>query len=312
MRAVITGATGAVGMALISELTVRGIHATVICRHGSPRNVRIPCGELTEKIECSLDGLKTLELDGKYDVFFHLAWEGTTGAARNDMYMQNTNVRYTLDAAELAGRLGCKTFVGAGSQAEYGRTEQRLRSDTPAFPENGYGIAKLCAGQMSRVKCAQLGIRHVWARILSVYGEYDGENSLVMSTLRKLTKHERPSFTGGEQLWDYMYSRDAARAMIELAEHGRDGGVYCLGSGNARPLREYIELIRDAAAPEAELGFGEIPYAERQVMYLCADISELERDTGFVPSVSFEEGIRKTVEWYRREYEKDKYNGSLL
>lgn len=312
MRAVITGATGAVGMALISELTSRGAHVTVLCRKGSPRNIQIPCGRLTEKIECSLDDLKNLELNGVYDVFFHLAWEGTTGAYRNDMYMQNNNVRYTLDAVELAGRLGCKTFVGVGSQAEYGRTEQKLRSDTPTFPENGYGIAKLCAGQMSRIRCAQLGIKHVWARILSVYGEYDGENSLVMSTVRKLTAHEKTSFTGGEQLWDYMYSGDAARAMAELAEHGRDGEVYCLGSGSARPLREYIELIRDATAPDAELGFGEIPYAAGQVMYLCADISELERDTGFVPSVSFEDGIKRTVEWYRRKNEKDKCNSSLL
>ena len=66
--------------------------------------------------------------------------------------------------------------------------------------------------------------------------------------------------------------------------------------------REYIEAIRDAAAPGAEIGFGEIPYQEKQVMYLCADISDLEKDTGFAPRVTFAEGIEKTVDWCRKNY----------
>ena len=63
-------------------------------------------------------------------------------------------------------------------------------------------------------------------------------------------------------------------------------------------LKEYIEKIRDAVSPNAALGLGEIPYAKNQVMYLCADISDLQKDTGFVPVVSFDEGIAKTVSWF--------------
>lgn len=298
MRAIITGATGAVGMALIEELLARGAHVTVLCREGSKRSARIVESERLQKVDCSLDGLCRLELGSGYDAFFHLAWDGTTGAQRNDMYLQNKNVEFTLDAVRLAHRSGCSVFVGAGSQAEYGRHGGALTSTTPTFPENGYGIAKLCAGQMSRGLCAQLGIRHEWARILSVYGEYDGERSLVSSAISALARKEKPSFTAGEQMWDYIYSADAARALADIAEKGRDGSVYCIGSGEARPLREYIEAIRDAISPDTPLGFGEIPYAENQVMYLRADISELTADTGFVPRVSFDEGIRKTIAWY--------------
>ena len=65
------------------------------------------------------------------------------------MELQNNNVKYALQAVKAAKELGCTRFVGAGSQAEYGRVEGTLTPDTPAFPENGYGIAKLCAGQMT-------------------------------------------------------------------------------------------------------------------------------------------------------------------
>lgn len=302
MRAIITGATGAVGMALISELTGRGIEVAVLCRKGSKRAANIPEHPLIRKIDCSLADMAELDMGGeKYDMFFHLAWDGTTGATRNDMYLQNNNVKYTLDAVCLAERVGCSVFMGTGSQAELGRACGKLNSRTPAFPENGYGMAKLCAGHMSRELCREKGIKHVWVRILSVYGPYDGERSLIASTIKKLFDGEKASFTAGEQIWDYMYSGDTARAMVELALGGKDGGVYCLGSGNARPLKEYIEILRDTVDPDAELGLGDIPYGEGQVMYLCADTSELKNDIGFESRVSFEEGIKATVEWYKKE-----------
>ncbi|MBE6577655.1 MAG: NAD(P)-dependent oxidoreductase [Ruminococcaceae bacterium] len=302
MRAVITGATGAVGMALIKELISRDIEVLVFTRAASARSGRIPDHKLVKKIDCPLDKMCELDLgDEKYDMFFHLAWEGTTGAARNDMQLQTRNIKHTMDAVALAKRLGCSVFMGAGSQAEYGRVSGKLSSKTPAFPENGYGMAKLCAGQMSRVMCKDNGIRHIWIRILSVYGPYDGENSLITSTIRKLLDGEKTSFTAGEQVWDYMYSGDAAKAMVELANKGKDGGVYCLGSGKTRLLREYIEIMRDKIDPEAKLGLGDIPYAEGQVMYLCADTSELVCDTGFEPVAKFEDAIDTVIEWYKNE-----------
>lgn len=302
MRAVITGATGAVGMALLGELVSRGVETLVLCRRGSRRGDRIPDSKYIKKIDCSLDEIAEFSLAGedKYDVFYHFAWEGTTGSARGDATLQAANVKYATDAVALAARLGCHTFIGAGSQAEYGRVEGRLTPDTPTSPENEYGIGKLKAGKACRDACRALGIRFVWARILSVYGPYDTEGSMVMSTVKKLLGGERPVFTPGEQIWDYMYSGDAAIALYLLAESERAEGVYCLGSGESRRLREYILDIRDAVSPDADIGLGEVPYAKGQVMYLTADITRLTEDTGFIPPTSFYDGIRKTVEWYRQ------------
>ena len=300
MRAVIIGATGSIGMALIGELIDQGVETLVLCRAASARSARIPEHPLITKVDCSLEDMQGMQNPtGKsYDVFFHFAWEGTTGEARNDMFLQNRNVKYTLDAVGLAHRLGCHTFIGAGSQAEYGRVEGKLSATTPAFPENGYGIAKLCAGQMSRVECEKLGMKHIWARILSVYGPYDG-NSMVMATLSKLLDGERPSCTAGEQVWDYLYSADAARAFVALANKGVHGKVYCLGGGKPRMLREYITDMRDIVSPDTEIGFGDIPYMPKQVMYLCADIGELVKDTGFTPATPFADGIKVTAEWLK-------------
>lgn len=308
-RVVITGATGAIGMALVGKCIKTGAEAVLLVNPNSRRLDRIPKDPHITVIKCGLDDLAgadaaSLELEeiseGKYaDVMFHLAWGGTFGDARNDKPLQDKNEQYALDAVRLAARLGCSVFVGAGSQAEYGRVEGALTSDTPCDPENEYGRAKLRASVSTRELCHELGIRQIWPRILSIYGPYDGEKTMVMSLISQLLAGKKPSLTKGEQVWDYLYADDAAEAMMLLAEKGMSGGIYPIGSGDPRPLREYIEMIRDTIDPSLPLGFGEFPYSDKQVMYLCADISKLREDTGFVPKVSFEEGIRRTIEYVR-------------
>ena len=297
MRAIITGATGAVGTALINELIDYGVEILVFCREGSMRNSLIPNHPLVSKKTCALNQLSDIQNDtGKeYDIFYHFAWDGTTGSARNDMYLQNKNVSYSLDAVSAAKRFGCRTFVGAGSQAEYGRVEDKLRPETPVFPESGYGIGKLCAGQMTREYAHQLGMRHIWVRILSVYGPNDSAQSMIMSTINKLKVGAVPQFTKGEQMWDYLYSGDAARAFRLVWEKGIDGKVYVLGSGEARPLADYINDIKNVVSPESKINLGDIPYSDKQVMYLCADIEELEVDTCWRARVSFLEGINNII-----------------
>lgn len=346
--AVITGATGMIGMALTQYLLSEGITVAACVRQGSAHRERLEklqkewdmprqtvrAKKQTENaaegrsgvlhiVEADLEALKeesTLrrlqDLLGTADAFFHLGWAGTFGAlARNDMQLQHKNIGYALDAVMLAGKLGCRVFVGAGSQAEYGRVPEgtKLSALTPAFPENGYGIAKLAAGQMSRVLCKQMSIDHIWMRILSVYGAWDTEKTMVMSAVDAMLAGEKPEFSSGEQLWDYLYVKDAAKALYLAAESGKNGRVYPLGSGRTKPLKEYIETIRSVVNPDAELLIGKLPYAQNQVMYLCADIEELKEDTGFMPEYTFDEGIRETAVWrMERKNEKNQCGNTML
>ena len=298
--AVITGPTGAVGAALCRHLLAAGVRVYAVVRPGSARLGTLPAGvQIVPCDQAELEKLPERLPVPQADAFYHLAWQGTTGAARNDLEAQMENVRASLAAVRAAKKLGCQVFIGAGSQAEYGRVEGLLRADTPAFPETGYGMAKLCAGQMTRLACEQEGMAHVWVRILSVYGPQDGGGSMISSVILKLLRGETPALTAGEQLWDYLYADDAAEALYRCALRGRDGAVYPLGSGQAMPLRNYVEILRDAIDPALPLGFGRVPYAPLQVMHLQADISDLTRDTGFVPRTPFETGIRNTIDWMR-------------
>lgn len=304
-KTVITGASGMIGVALAQQCTAAGEEVLAICHRGSSKNQvlqELPGVEVLEADLGEYAGLAEVQWKKSYDTFYHLAWAGTAGQARNDMVLQADNIRCTLDAVELAERMGCQTFVGVGSQAEYGRYKEPLRPETPVFPETGYGMAKLCAGQMSRYRCKQKGIGHIWARVLSVYGPYGGQD-MVTIALQKLLRGEHVSFTAGEQVWDYLYSEDAARALRLMAGRGVPGKTYVLGSGQSRPLKEYLDILYRAVCRKMDgkgrrvgtVGIGELAYGDNQLMYLAGDITELSRDTGFVSRISFEEGIRKLL-----------------
>ncbi len=301
----VTGASGMIGRALLRALCERGIQTFAVVREGGARDVIPEDAENAKVIECNIDSYSELPrlIGQSVDAVVHLAWDGTYGGSRNNLYGQLENVRYTLDLVEAARKMNCKVFLGAGSQAECGRLPEgtKISADMPANPETGYGITKSCAMSMSRAMCNEYNIRHIWTRILSVYGPYDKDRTMVMSGIVSMLSGESPKYTKAEQLWDYIYCDDVARAIFLLLENGKNGRVYPIGGGKERRLSEYIEDIRDAVSPDMEIRFGEVEYYDKQVMYLCADISELTEDTGFVPEISFEEGIRKTVEWKKKQ-----------
>ena len=188
-RAVITGCTGMLGLALIRKLLSEGYEVVAVIRPDSKRADNIPEDERITVVELPLEDigmlpsvLKPLGIENA-SLFFHFAWGGTSGAARNDMELQKENIAAALKAVDAAHELGCEAFLGAGSQAESGRVPDgtKLSGKTPCDPENGYGIAKYAAGKMTRVKAQSLGMKHIWVRILSTYGEFDGAHTMVMS-----------------------------------------------------------------------------------------------------------------------------------
>ena len=294
-KIIVTGATGCVGSAIVRRALAKGMEVTCIVHEGSKRLTNLPQDERVKIVECNLSNYNSLNIDGQHDAFIHMAWEKTFGASRDDAEAQMRNIQYTLDACHLAKRCGCQVFVGAGSQAEYGLQTVDLTPDLPVNPESGYGIAKYAAGKLSAMLCKSLGIRQNWVRILSAYGPNDGENTLISYVIRELKAGRSPELTKCEQIWDYLYADDAGDAILAIAEKGIDGKAYPLGSGKGRRLSEYIEDIRKVINPAIEVKYGAKDYYPHQPMHLVADIDDLEKDMGWMPSQKFYEGIKALV-----------------
>ncbi len=304
-RVLVTGGTGVTGVALIRYLLDHNVEVVALIRKETSRIKYLPKDDRLHIIFSNMDEYvflhKELQDFFPIDVFFHLAWDGSTIVdkigSRDNMPLQAMNIVYAVNAVELCNAIKCPRFVMTGSQAEFGKIDTILNEDIISVPNNGYGSAKLCAETMTRIMCKNYGIKHVFARLFSVYGPYDGTNSLIYTSVLKLLSGERPKYTKGEQQWDFLYSYDAAKALTLLAEKGRDGHMYCVASGKSHKLQEYIKIIHNVCNSSIEPVFGEIPYGKNQVMYLSADISKLKNDTGFETEYSFEQGIENIKKW---------------
>jgi len=288
------------GLALINECIQQNCDVYAIVRKDSAKLNRLPKSSLIHIVECELKNFKSLTLErAGFDAFFHYAWECTDSLSRNEVDVQNRNISHTLDAVRLAYTLKCKKFIGAGSQAEYGRVSGKISPNMPVAPENAYGVAKYAAGRMAAILCDQLGMPFIWTRIFSTYGINDMSSTMIMYIIASLLKGEKPALTKCEQQWDYLYCKDAAKAFYLIGEKGNSGSIYNIGTGKVRPLLEYVRIIRDAIDSSLPLGIGEREYAPSQVMNLHPDIGGLVSDTGFSPSIPFEQGIQETIEWYK-------------
>jgi nucleoside-diphosphate-sugar epimerase len=300
MAIALTGATSMIGIALITQCILNNIRVYALVRPGSSRLSRIPQSNLVSVLVCDLDNLANfnpVDINHDADVFYHIGWADTDKQGRNSCSKQLQNIQYTLDAVHLAKKIGCKKFIGAGSQAEYGLVDVPLNDVIPVNPEIAYGVAKYAAGKFAKIECEYLNLTFNWVRIVSVYGINDNHDALIKLFMKNCRTNISMPLGPCTHMWDYLFEDDAGRAMLAIGQKGIDGKIYCLGSGIGKPLKEYLEVIKNIINPSCIPEYGVMPYTEKSVRYLCADISELTADTKWKPEVSFEKGIRKIIDY---------------
>ena len=298
-RILVTGATGFIGARIAERLCARGHRLALLIRNPKATDraaaiyeqCEIIVGDLQNKASYA-DALRAFGPDA----LLHAAWNGVAGADRNDP-RQIANIAATATLLENAIAGGIDSFVGLGSQAEYGPLNRKLDEQAPTEPTTLYGHSKLVTCSVAEAMCRMKQVRHAWLRVFSVYGPRDNPAWLIPSLIAKLRAGKVPELTRCDQIWDFLYIDDAADAVVAVLEDSA-AGIFNLGSGAGRPLRETITLLRDIVRPGAELGFGRMPYRPDQVMHLEADIARLHDETGWRPQMELGAGLEATARWF--------------
>lgn len=313
-RVVVTGASSMLGVCLIEALIQSGISAIfAIVRPRCTKVDRIPRNTAIHIVECDICNYSTLP--SKINVccshFYHLAWQsnGTSKDRNSDIRSQSLNIVYSIDALKAAKALGCSTFVGVGSQAEYGLLEvSRIKPDNPCNPIQPYGIAKYAAGKLLLAESENLNMSCAWVRAFSIYGPRDRRSSLISTLIIKLISGETPELTPGEQIWDYLYEKDAGEALALIGKYVIGTKVYCLGSGHTQTIAEYAREVNRQANPDLHIKVGALPYPKNVVMNICADITSLTNDTGWKPTTNFQQGIADTIAFWKEGIYRARHN----
>lgn len=301
-RVIVTGGTGFIGSWLVDKLINEGIEVIMLVRDlekvlKNPENIH-PLKKIVPYY--SAEYKKLCEEDNKIDVFYHLAWEGVSTKLKNECELQLNNIRFSLEMLELAQILKVQRFIATGTVAEYAFSEDIINVNGRQTPNDMYGAAKIAAHYMMETRARNLNIPFNWVVIPSTFGEGRREDNIITYTITSLLKGQRPQYGNLLQMWDFLYVKEVARALYLIAKKGKTDVTYGIGSGIFKPLKNYIMQIRDIINPELDLGIGEIPSFSEKTFSSCVSIYDITKDTGFVPEVTFEEGIQRTIAYYEK------------
>ncbi len=299
-NAIMTGATGFIGSWLAEELLNNGVKVTVLVRDRSKLLPSILDNPNCVPVECDYNEIDKANIDDSqpYDAFYHLGWGGVSPFAKNDVDLQLNNTYNAIKTMQLSSRLKCEKFIASGTVAEYVFCEDIMDVYEKQTPNDMYGAAKVATHYFLDVLSRQLNQPFIWTVIPSTFGERRTDNNIVTYTIKSLLENEKPLYGNLNQMWDFLYVSEVVRALRFIGEKGIPGKTYGIGSGIYKPLKDYIFRIREIINPDAELGIGELPSMSERTFSSCVNIYELIKDTGFVPNISFDEGIRKTIQWF--------------
>ena len=288
-RILVTGAAGFLGWNLVDYLLSHNFSVEAVVRPGSLSNARLRSHPHLHIIPLAMEEIAHLseQITEPCDYAVHLAWD----SRRMDFAAQRGSLSSTLDLVEELDVIGCRRFLGIGSQAEYGMTNDVMEETRLPQPVTPYGAAKVAALHMTRLRAQQLGIDWLWGRVFSVYGTYEPETTLLSYLARTLRSGETPQMTAGTQLWDYLHATDAAAAMHALLTRGRVGEVYNIAHGDVHPLRSFAEEVREFLAPDRHIDYG---VSERVPTSMRPSVEKIQAHTGWRARVNFPDGVQKT------------------
>ena len=306
-KAIVTGATGFIGKFLVRELVKQNIEVIAVVRKGT-KNINTINTLPVRIVACNIADYYTMPdiiADRDIDALFHIAWQGVSDQDARNEEIQMRNLQSTLDLINAMHVMKIATFVGCGSMHEAEALVEMSEDKIITNLGYMYKATKTAAHWMGKAKAGTYGIRFFWP-LINTYGEEERSARLVNTIIRKLFRGESPDLSAGNHYYDFVHVSDVARALILIAEKGVDGTNYMIGSGEAKPLKEFLKVVGQVAnglydGENGELGFGKITSNVISLPATTFDVTKLYEDTGFKPLVPFKEGIERTAQWIKAD-----------
>lgn len=305
MKCAILGGTGFIGSHLINALIAQGHEVSSLTRHVPPQNT-ILSDEAMAQVRWHMGNYENREdvkeiLEGA-DICFHLISSSLPGNSNKDPSWDiSTNVCNSLQVMELAVSLGLKGlyFVSSGGTIYGDAQVLPIPEEHPLEPTCSYGVSKLAIEKYLALFERLHRLPYKIIRLANPYGpgqdvnKAQGAVSVFIERSRNLLPIE--IWGDGSNVRDYIYIDDAIRGIIGLMGYEGKERIFNLGSGQGRSLLEVITEISKWVDPMPDVKF--LPAREFDLKANVLDISKARSCFGFEPIVSFDNGIRRTLEW---------------
>lgn len=300
----ITGANGFVGKHLQRELIARGFRVSVATRSDldlDDQNVEQYIVDLTDKIKV-FDILQSL----KPDYVVHLASEKNRNN-NPDSFIKDYdgNVSMALNLVDACRNLlNLKKFIFLGSCDEYGLGPRPYNENQFELPSGAYGLSKLSITKLLLCLYHTESFPSVVLRASVIYGPEQNDDMFVPSLINSLISRDDFPMTFGDQLRDFVYVSDVVEAIMKVlsADERLDGKILNIGLGASYKVNHIAKIAANLIAPTAlsQIKFGAVEYRSNEVMDYSLNVSRASELLNWSPKVNVEDGIRKTVNYFKQ------------
>ena len=301
MKAFVTGASGFIGSYLVKALVDDGHEVLCLKRPSSNLESLEQYVDMVKWIN-NTDDWKSEFRKFKPYIIYNLAWNGVAASDRILWGKQVSNIAMQQELLDLALEVGCKKFVGVGSQSEYGDFNNKIDESFPVNPKTAYAAVK--AGSLIIMKsfCEINNIDWYWFRLFPLFGPHEADRWLIPSLIKNIVEQDHMDLTPGEQKLSYLYVGECAKA-IEMAINAEGkSGVYNICSDNPMSLKSLVTTIRNKIKPSFKLNFGALPYRYGQCMYMEGDTTALRENIYNLNTSDFDEKLDLTINYYLKKY----------
>lgn len=302
LSALVTGATGFIGSALVNKLVEQGVQVTCLTTNTHAARMNPAARYLRVNQFNSAELLKVLQ-GFSTDVVFHLAAYGVRPEDRDPLKMLENNT-YAITALLMAIKdWPIKAFIYSGSCAEYApiKTRSPIQETHPILPESIYGAAKAAAGIYGASLAASLNLPFTLLRLFGVYGTGEASYRLVPHLIHTLNKGNVAPLSVGQQIRDFLHINDVIDALLIAVGLPKKINIYNICSSISVTVREVAQNVALLMQCSEELlNFGALPYRENEVMWLVGDNTAFSQATGWSPKISLQDGIRLMINDYER------------
>lgn len=245
--------------------------------------------------------------DEVYDAIIHFAAESHVDRSIEsaEPFIQ-TNVLGTYRMLEAVLKGKAKKLIHISTDEVYGDLEQddpAFTEQTPLSPNNPYSASKASSDLLVKSYIHTHQLPAMITRCSNNYGPYQHEEKLIPTIIRKAVKGENiPIYGDGQQIRDWLYVEDHARAVKQVLENGTAGQVYNIGGGNEKTNLDLTKTILS----QLGISHDQIAFIQDRKGHdrrYAIDASKLKGELGWTQETSFEEGIEKTINWYRAKYD---------
>ncbi len=312
MRYLVTGGAGFIGSHMAEELVRRG-HSVVVLddlSSGSEANLAHLAGKVELRKGSICDFESVVGACRGADYVIHLA--ARTSVPRSVLEPIETNrvnVSGTLNVLIAARDAQAKRVIFAASSSAYGETPTLPKVESmEAAPISPYGVTKL-VGELYAQVCGRVyGLENVSLRYFNVFGPRQDPTSQYSGVLSRfitaLLEGQPPVVFGdGEQSRDFTYVANVVDATLRACDApGASGKVFNVGTGERFTLNETLRLLGKISGKNSKAKYD--PPRTGDILHSQADISLARKLLGYHPSIAFEEGLKRTWEWYAATYKK--------